>query len=893
MSHHTILWICFCVKVLFCACGESCFPPSLHATAPEEVDAGYVIAKVHVLGCASQLKHIHTSDPDFAIYTNGTIVTLHSTKVPSAGRAFSVRAQSNNGQQSQMDVYISQRLSQPPKTGILRRFKRRWSPPPIFIVENVSSGLPKDLELIGSDSSVNHTVYYMISGPGVDEDPVGVISVDLFGMLRLHRAVDREKYPQFTFQARVFDKITHKETDLPLPIIVNVLDVNDNAPTFPGSLQFSVLEQSADAVVGQVIATDRDQEDTDHTKIKYTLLDGKDLFSIDSQTGVIKTKTATLDREVKDKHFITLEVRDMNGAPTGLFNTATATILLEDINDNPPTFSKTSYSTNVKENGERETLLLRIPVDDKDLTKTPNWNTVCTITKGNEDGHFRTETDPDTNECLLYLAKPLDFEKKKALKLEVQAQNEAGLSGTQAGWVSVPIDVNVEDVDEGPEFIPTNLELRIKEGLPNGTVIGHYTAIDPETKSSTGIRYYEISDPASWIDVGETTGELKIANTVDRESDFVKNNMYNITVKAVDSSAKTGTGTVFIIVDDENDNLPLLLSNDLILCERSGELGSVVMVAEDKDSHPYSSPFLFELMEPHEGEWKLSKLNDTAATLQQAKELPTGLYRVPVLVKDLQGTGDRQTATVRICRCRYNQCLDSQTSAVLGAGGILALLLGLAMLLCLLVAFVCVTKRASVEIDDGGGSGGRLLKSNIEGRGEEVSSIMIVPASGMGQSAKGSFVDMQSGMGQSVRGSFVDMQTFGTMNANTVAGAWQPDILTPDMLTRDGLEMKTDGQYNFGSTAVNGAFNVNQRNSTSLNTWRTNGIFLDKKLNYLATGEEGRYADDILHTYGFEGEGSVAGSVGCCSDQSHIENMDFLNTLGPKFKTLAEVCNKK
>ena len=66
-----------------------------------------------------------------------------------------------------------------------------------------------------------------------------------------------------------------------------------------------------------------------------------------------------------------------------------------------------------------------------------------------------------------------------------------------------------------------------------------------------------------------------------------------------------------------------------------------------------------------------------------------------------------------------------------------------------------------------------------------------------------------------------------------------------------------------------------------------------QKLNYLATGEEGRYADDILHTYGFEGEGSVAGSVGCCSDQSHIENMDFLNTLGPKFKTLAEVCNKK
>lgn len=65
-----------------------------------------------------------------------------------------------------------------------------------------------------------------------------------------------------------------------------------------------------------------------------------------------------------------------------------------------------------------------------------------------------------------------------------------------------------------------------------------------------------------------------------------------------------------------------------------------------------------------------------------------------------------------------------------------------------------------------------------------------------------------------------------------------------------------------------------------------------QKLNYLATGEEGRYADDILHTYGFEGEGSVTGSVDCCSDQGPHDNMDFLNTLGPKFKTLAAVCKK-
>jgi hypothetical protein len=46
--------------------------------------------------------------------------------------------------------------------------------------------------------------------------------------------------------------------------------------------------------------------------------------------------------QVNDNYLVTVEIRDMNGALNGLFNTATATIVLGDINDNPPTFTKTS-----------------------------------------------------------------------------------------------------------------------------------------------------------------------------------------------------------------------------------------------------------------------------------------------------------------------------------------------------------------------------------------------------------------------------------------------------------------------------------------------------------------------------------------------------------------------
>lgn len=51
---------------------------------------------------------------------------------------------------------------------------------------------------IASDSSVNYNVYYEISGPGVTQEPIGLFTLDKdTGMIRVTRAVDRERYPVF------------------------------------------------------------------------------------------------------------------------------------------------------------------------------------------------------------------------------------------------------------------------------------------------------------------------------------------------------------------------------------------------------------------------------------------------------------------------------------------------------------------------------------------------------------------------------------------------------------------------------------------------------------------------------------------------------------------------
>ncbi|XP_056149847.1 desmocollin 2-like protein isoform X2 [Lampris incognitus] len=901
MRFTAILSTCL-LSVLLLA--ESCFlPHSLQVSVPQNIPAGYVVSKVDFDNCDTKSLRLTSSDGDFAVGSERTIVALAPVTVAHGGHTFSIWAEDASGQRSEMEVHLVHNTMQKrslPKDGFLRRSKRRWSPPPFNVIENDVPPFPKELDRVVSDSEAVHNVYYTITGPGVDAHPVGLFSVDRnSGMLSVHRAIDREEFPEIVFEARVYDRHTNAQTDLPLPITVEIIDANDNKPTFTGPLQFTLLEQSkAGTVVGKVTATDRDKENTPHTKIRYSLLSGTDMFAISPQEGVITTKTSNLDREVKDKYLVTVQIKDMDGQANGLSNSATATITLGDINDNPPTFQKQSYNVDVEEN-TKESLILRIPVEDRDLVNTPNWYSQFVITKGNENGHFRIETDPKTNEGLLYVVKPFDYEKDKNLHLEIMARNQAELSDPKASWVSIPVEVSVKDVDEGPEFTAPSIRFIVKENTPNGTLIGSYTAVDPETKDGKGITYYKVSDPASWVNVDRNSGELRVANTIDRESQFVQDGIYNIIMNAVDASSKTGTGTVILQVEDANDNIPQLPTSELLLCEKEGELSSVLVVAEDKDQSPFAGPFSFEMAEEHDGKWTLERFNDTTARLEQTAELPTGIYKVPLVVKDLQGSGREQEVTVRVCQCRNGACFAKPSSISLGPLAILTMLLPLALLLllCLLLAFFCVTKNEMRQFDNTGDMGGILLKSNTEAPGEEVDSNLII----------GSMAGMEQEAGQgSVKGSLLNAEFMGNKSASTIGGFnMQENVLhqSSGVLQADVQNGYYSGMYGggqFGTMQLGGgqfahsSASFDHLQDSSVNqTWQTNGRYLQQKLAYLGAAEEGCYADDILHMYGFEGVGSVAGSVGCCSDQDNHDDLDFLNTLGPKFKALAHVCTNK
>lgn len=104
----------------------------------------------------------------------------------------------------------------------------------------------------------------------------------------------------------------------------------------------------------------------------------------------------------------------------------------------------------------------------------------------------------------------MDYEKNKIIDLEIMARNEAELTGTTAQWNTIPVKVAVGDVDEGPEFTAPTIRFHVKENTPNGTVIGSYTAIDPETKTSDRIRLVSVTQRLRWLNDNNNNKALSL-----------------------------------------------------------------------------------------------------------------------------------------------------------------------------------------------------------------------------------------------------------------------------------------------------------------------------------------------------------------------------------------------
>lgn len=743
----------------------------------------------------------------------------------------------------------------------LQRAKRSWVITTIDVQEEDKGPFPKYAGQLFNNKSFNTSVKYVISGPGVDEPPeIGLFSIedDANGHVYVHRTIDREKTPAFQIR---FDMAYRKTGELvvrPLFFKIKVKDINDNAPEFPKK-EYSITireNHSKDEPVFQVTALDKDEDGTANSQVSYSLnmqmpIPDGFTFNIDPTTGSILL-SGCLDCKTANSFKLLIKASD-HGTPQ-LSSTATVNVAVEDANNHPPVFISDNYQLHISA-GQVHPAVLRLQVEDKDSPNTPAWRAKYRVTKGNEKKQFTIETDPDTNEGILSIIKPLNYEDDSEMRLVISASNEEPFFLCKNGTVMISslestnatVNIKVLQSQRAPRFHPPILIVQKEDSMKPGRVFRRYPATYPDNVPNK-IKYKLAHDPDGWLSVDENSGVLTVAKEFDQESPYVNNSLYTIIVHAVDHGIppQTGTGTILLYLSDINDHMPTLVAPSLDVCDKKEGM-PLIIKAKTALVHSHSGPFTFELAEDSEDvkhNWKLGRNTGESVELLMLRSLPQGSYLVPVVIQDRQGFSTRQNQHVRLCFCPDGHtCEDSplsQEAVRLGSGAIAVILI---VFLLLLVSSIILC-RCYVP-----GSKGKA----------------IVPP----QEGEQTLINYNEESRMSLSQAKLDITDHAAL---------------PPMSVEPGKEViAEDGLYASYET-----FQVRHLDCIIQTVDKILGqkLYYQNALeDYGATYEPCRYAE----------EGELERSNSFCSVSTGSEELpvDFLNSLGPKFSALEEICQKR
>lgn len=229
---------------------------------------------------------------------------------------------------------------------------------PEFITANsttVPENIPPNtvvmaIKAIDKDEGRNGYIEYSLGNENND----GVFSLgSVDGLLRVSGRIDRELRANYTLLVIAKDRgepPLSKNTS----IFIQVLDENDNSPVFdPKQYSASIAENaSIGASVLQVSATDIDEGLNGRVRFSISQGDTNRDFSIAEDSGIVRV-AKNLNYERKSRYLLTVRAEDCAGDINGgevRTDFAELSILVSDINDNPPTFLDSPYVAYVMEN---------------------------------------------------------------------------------------------------------------------------------------------------------------------------------------------------------------------------------------------------------------------------------------------------------------------------------------------------------------------------------------------------------------------------------------------------------------------------------------------------------------------------------------------------------------
>ncbi|XP_041799455.1 protocadherin Fat 2 isoform X2 [Chelmon rostratus] len=384
----------------------------------------------------------------------------------------------------------------------------------------------------------------------------------------------------------IFKQLTDKLIESIKPILTNQEEdtfsdihiTNRHSPKFDLSLPSSVdltEDHPLNSTIVQFKATDADTGF--NSKLVYAISSGNEdgCFSIDTFSGDLQL-VCPLDRESKEFYILNITVYDLGTPQTSAWKFVAVNVI--DVNDNPPVFDQPRYVIHVPENTEVDSIVFTAHAIDLD-----------TDTSGNVQYYLLTSTDMfriDEVSGEVTVTGRLDRETSPRHDLWIEARDQAR-PGPQL-FSTIDLVVVLQDInDNPPRFVPKVYKIKVPEDVPVGTLLVWIESVDLDLGSGGLVTYNLKNTEGGIFHLDSSTGGL----TLERELDFERRPIYNLTVRAVDHGLPRSLSSscfVEIHVLDVNENLHRPVFSEFVyeagVMEDAAVGTSVVtLTASDKD----------------------------------------------------------------------------------------------------------------------------------------------------------------------------------------------------------------------------------------------------------------------------------------------------------------------
>lgn len=299
-----------------------------------------------------------------------------------------------------------------------------------------------EVRALDADFGANADLSYELITSHEDSKHIGNLSRSFNmdpheGIIRVSGTLDREKVTTHRLLVVAHDQGSPSLSSS-VEVEINVLDVNDNAPTFHGYdelekegdqlpiYRVSVLENTpVGTQVVKVYANDSDFAGNGNGLILFDLSyqnrAEKQYFAVDSKEGVIVT-IAKLDYETKSDHRLIVTASDL-GSPISLTSSAIVLVTVLNVDDDEetdnevpkiPTFRHRYYEIEVDENASVPLLITQLDLADNYHGDHIRYSLATDGSDGRE--HF--SVDPKNGS--LYLMTEIDRETRDRYEAKVR-----------------------------------------------------------------------------------------------------------------------------------------------------------------------------------------------------------------------------------------------------------------------------------------------------------------------------------------------------------------------------------------------------------------------------------------------------------------------------------------